>query len=491
MRWANFLHIYQPFGQSKLILEAVANQSYRRIFEGLCRLPAFKLTLNINAALTERLVSSGYEDIVRNIRKLAEKGNIEFTASAKYHALFPFLPEREIKRQILLNEAVNRKIFGPSYSPKCLFPPEMAYSHKVAKVASRLGYKIILLDEISFPPGDTVPKFEQVFEINGAPGLKAVFRERRISNLIMSAVIRDRKTFENALGEERKTSRYLLTAMDGETFGHHRPGLEKFLIQLIKHTVKEQIFVSEIPEYFPLSPRTITPREATWAASEKDLEEKTQFYSWRNPKNKIHRLQWRLYNLMLKHAPSPEKRRNEIVDRALASDHFFWASSEPWWSIEMIEKGAWLLLEAIKRLNVNPAVKEKGLELYHRILEESYALQRKGEIEERAKKYREAIKIPFKERTLEAGKPEVYDAIIAMMRRKMKEAARKEEYEKAILWRDAIWKLETKNDIYDTVHAVDLLRQELPHGKLERLMDAYKEKYKRLRSGQPEHRRIF
>jgi hypothetical protein len=495
MYWANFLHIYQPFGQSRTILNAVVNQSYRRIFEGLARLKTFKLTLNINAALSELLLEYGYKDVIDAIRNLAESGRLEFTESAKHHALLPFLPKEEIKRQIILNHKTNRKIFGPSYAPKCFFPPEMAYSKSVAEAARELGYSIILVDEIAFPQDASSiqgsSRFEKIFSIRGVPGIIPLFRERRISNLIMSAVVRDLKTFRQALGKEAKKSRYLLTAMDGETFGHHRPGLEAFLLKLIASTSHQQIFVSEIPERFESANIELDLRESTWASSEADIAEGVQFYSWKNPKNKVHSLQWQFFKLVLRHAPPPQKRgKTEWIDRSLASDHFFWASMEPWWSIEMIERGAWLLLEALNRSQTSKTIRKKGLELYHRILEEAYALQRKGIIEERMEKYRETIRIPFRERTLEAGKPEVYEAVIFMMKKKMKEAAKRNEFEKAILWRDAIWKLETKNDIYDTVHAVDLLRQELPHGALERLMDAYKKKYQRLQPGQPEQRRI-
>ena len=72
----------------------------------------------------------------------------------------------------------------------------------------------------------------------------------------------------------------------------------------------------------------------------------------------------------------------------------------------------------------------------------------------------------------------------------MEKAARAGEFEKAILWRDGLWKLETKNDIYDAIHVTDLLRKEMPAGELEKLMDKYKEKYKKIKSGQVEQRRI-
>ena len=75
-----------------------------------------------------------------------------------------------------------------------------------------------------------------------------------------------------------------------------------------------------------------------------------------------------------------------------------------------------------------------------------------------------------------------------MMKKLEGEAAAKGEYEKAILWRDAIYKLENKLDIYDTVNAIDLLRVEIPHKEVEATIEKYKEKYRQIRGGQPEQR---
>ena len=178
-----------------------------------------------------------------------------------------------------------------------------------------------------------------------------------------------------------------------------------------------------------------------------------------------------------------------MLDRAEASDHFWWASAKPWWSLEMIEAGAWQLHELLVAMpHVSAAEKDRGDTYYRRILDLAFYWQRSGTVRRLAEQARGYIKIPFRERTAETDKPEVYDAFIHFMRERMREAAERGEYEKAILWRDAIWRLETKNDIYEAVHAVDLLRQEVPHGALEELMDRYKAKYQLLRSGQPEDR---
>ena len=500
MIWANFLHIYQPITQSADILEAVVNQSYRPLFKGLKKIPRAKINLNISAALSELLLKHEYYDVIEDIIELAKSGKIEFTESAKYHPFLPMLAEEEIERQIKLNNESNKKIFGEDiYKPVGFFPPEMAYSHKMAEVVKKLGYEWMILDEIAACGKVDAVEYDKIYTISGLNNFKVFFRERQPSNLIMSAVVRSKKSLKEVLGKKSEDERYLLTAMDGETFGHHRPGLEKLLFEILTSDLFKKIFISEIPKYFPKEEK-ISPVESTWASSEEDIEKKEQFLSWNDPENEIHTLEWAFFDFALNkikkltseqlETPRGEKAR-ENMDIAEASDHFWWASAKPWWSIEMIEQGAWQLLETVKSIpHIAMEDVEKAEAYYKDIVVKAFYWQRSGKVKHLAREMRAATKIPFKERTLEADKPEVYAAFIETMEKEMKKAAQKQEYEKAILWRDAIWKLETKNDIYDAVHATDLLRQEIPLTDLEKIMDKYKKEYKRKKSGQPEDRRI-
>ena len=100
------------------------------------------------------------------------------------------------------------------------------------------------------------------------------------------------------------------------------------------------------------------------------------------------------------------------------------------------------------------------------------------------------LRIPFKDRTIGKGGAEkgVYYAFADMMKKLEKGAAKNGEYEKAILWRDAIYKLKNKLDIYDTINAIDLLRVEIPHNEVEKTIEKYKDKYRKIRGGQPEQR---
>src|SRR3989338_1536817 len=169
MLWANFLHIYQPPTQKEIWVRRITAESYRKIFSGLLNIKRARLTLNINGILCELLDKFGGKDVLENIKRLLENGNLELTGSAKYHAFLPLLPESEIERQILLNEEVLNKYFGDDWKKRGLqgfFSPEMAYSFKVAKVAAKLGYKWIIIDELAFPAGKKLSP-ETTYKIEG------------------------------------------------------------------------------------------------------------------------------------------------------------------------------------------------------------------------------------------------------------------------------------------------------------------------------------
>lgn len=497
MFWAIFLHVYQPADQSEEILERVVNECYRPLFRGFLNIRNLKINLNINAGLTELLIKNGYGDVIETIYNLAKTGRLEFTESAKHHALLPFLTREEIIRQIQENNKTNKKYFRETYNPKCFFPPEMAYSPKVGEVISSLGYSLVIVDEVSYRGGkESAPK-HKLFYLDKTK-TAVVFRERSVSNCIMSALVRNQKEFYEILGKEIEEKIYLATAMDGETFGHHRPGLEKSLFKILSFKKPQQVFLSQLPEFFKTENK-ISPLISTWASTSEDIEKGLQFFSWKNPQNKVHQLQWKFLNYLrsLTQKQKYSKKSLEKVDRAMSSDQFFWASGEPWWSIEMIEKGAWGLLEALKSLTKDKKEIVKGEKYYRDILSTAFWWQRSGKIGLLAKRYKEAVRIPFKERTLMAGGKEAYKTIISLIKKRMLEAAKKKNYERAILWRDAVWKLETKNDIYDLMHVVDLLRMELPaefkklDPELNELFRKYKEKYRKIEPGQPESRKVW
>lgn len=494
MKWANFLHFYQPANQQPDILEAVVAQSYLPIIEGIKKNNRVRISININGALLELLHKYGYHEIISDLRSLIEEGRIEITGSAMFHAFLPLLSNKEIERQIKLNTETLQHFF-PSYTPNGFFSPEMAYDEKIGEIIKDLGFKWIILDEISCGGKVGQVDYSQIYKLKNT-GLNVFFRDRRLSNLIMSAVVRSNETLLEAMKEELNSGNYIITAMDAETFGHHRPGLEKMLFEIFETKEFELIKISEIMNSYK-EEKEILPSKATWAASKEDIEEGIQFLSWNDPENMIHKWQWKFTELVLSqiYAMDKEHPRYPMVrskmDMALASDHFWWASAKPWWSLEMIEFGAFGLLDTLRFIpDIDKQIVEEGRDFYEKIISTAFNWQRTGKIRSMMHSQSNILRIPFKDRTVSKGGAEegVFFAFIDMMKKLEQKAVESHEYEKAILWRDSIYKLENKLDIYDTINAIDLLRVEIPHKEVEEEVEKYKAKYYEIRGGQPEQR---
>ncbi len=498
MHWLNFLHFYQPANQQKDILESVVKESYLPIFQKINELEHISITVNITGSLLELFERDNYTELLNYIRNSVKAGKVELTGSCKYHAFLPLLPENELIRQVEQNSATIKRVLGFDYNLKGFFPPEMGYHPKLSSIICKLGFEYIILDEISGLEGDHYPSNDRLYTIDQTE-LKAFFRNRRISNLIMSAVARDKSTLITSLDDEL-TKPYIMTGMDGETFGHHRIGFENFLFELLEDTSLNTIGISKflaLPQAHQLSTQAIESKPGTWASSIYDIKNGTQFLSWKDPSNSIHDAQWQflaftldLVNKYPTTSPNYADVRSKM-DMALASDHFWWASAKPWWSLEMIEDGAFRFLDTVQSMeNISQETLYEAYKYYMAIVSQAAAWQREGTVREMARQQNEILRIPFKDRTFGKGGNEegVYYAFLELMKQQEKVEASKGNYEKAILWRDAVYKIDHKYDIYDSINVIDILRIDIGNKEIEDFLDKFTAEYRQLRGGQPEQR---
>lgn len=443
MYWANFLHIYQPPTQKSYWVKKIADESYRRIVAELKKAPQAKLTLNVSAVLVELFDKNGCLDIVRDLKMLMKRGQVELTASAKFHPLLPKLPKEEVIRQIKLNHETHKKYFGGAYHPRGFFPPEMGFSLEVAKTVAELGYEWIIVDELSFPRDLKSVDYSKIYEIKNIPNFNIYFRERKMSYKILSGQLGTGKLLIDSLDERLKKHEYLLTGMDGETFGHHRPGMEHLLFEIYKSPELKTVLISDLPEYFK-DRGVIEPLPSTWALMEKDLEKNASFARWDDPGNIIHEKQWALFNLAVKtlrEAKSEDpgyKQARELLDRAVHSDQFWWASAKPWWSLEMMEAGAKELKEVVQLLiNTSAEIKNKAQQLYQDIVFTGFEWQRNGTVETLSRQEDEEVRQRSDEAIPELPKEEV-EKIIKNLREEIKGMVESEEYERAAQLRNRI-----------------------------------------------------
>lgn len=362
MRWANFFHIYQPPHWPRAVITKVARESYRPLVRFLLAHDHIRITMNVSGSLTEQLAARGqYRDIVGGLKKLLARGQIELVDSAMYHAILPLLPEREIERQIYLNRATNRRVFGSAYAPRGFFPPEMAYNGKLARVLSRLKYSWVILDGIGNPG---IVDYTTRYELTRG-GLGIVFRNRYVSDYLAFAIQEaDTKRFLETVKRWNKQRDVLITAMDGENLGHHRHIAKRIWQRLVHQPHIDTVTISELLRSLPAS-KLIAPRASSWSSAIADIRNNIPFALWKNPSNAIHRLQWELFGMVFelirtrerKHALPPILRKE--FDQTASSDWYWWASCEPWWDVDIIIRAAHRLQILGEAIADNPSTIEQ------------------------------------------------------------------------------------------------------------------------------------
>ncbi|MDC0449198.1 UvrB/UvrC motif-containing protein, partial [bacterium] len=432
--------------------------SYLPLTEGLLERPHAQVTININGVLTQLLDKHGYTQVLENIKELVKRGQVELTTSAMHHAFLPLLPKSEISRQVEINDRTNKEYFGDIYKPVGFFSPELAVNEKVLNVASEMGYEWITAPKVAHPSGDPTP--DKIFE-HEKTGIKIFFRNKRVSSLILSAVCRSAQDLIKETQDLHEKDKYWFCVMDAETFGHHRIGHEKLLFEILDRT-----------EFFePTTPTKILDcglevektdiRPSTWTNEEQDLWEAKSFILWKDPSNPIHNVQWELLDFILDQIDSfgnknslPYQRARDLLDKAVASDQFWWASAKPWWSLEMIEQGAFDLKDVVNVLDPGSEGVQQAEKLYRKILDLAFDWQRTGYVRkmhmENSGTYKKAS---LKDRT----SSEWYNQLILEFEKEMNDCAKRQDFEKAIKWRDAVLKISLGTDKYDILHVLDEL----------------------------------
>ncbi len=355
MRWINFLHIYQPPTLDKETLVRITKESYFNIINILKKNSDYQITLNITACLTEYLNQVGFTKLIDELKKLIQKKQIELTGSAAFHPLMPLIPLKEAKRQIEVNYEINKKYFGKLYQPQGFYLPEMAYSLPVAKAIKQAGYKWIILDEICFDGkiNNSHIDYQQKY-IDKQSGLEIVFRQRKFSKTFVP------QTIEQLLQSDNRPE-IVITATDGELYGHKYVDYEKTHEKILKN---KQLKTETVSEYLSSlrHKKKIKIIPASWESMPGELKNHIPYSLWQHPKNKIQSKLWQLADFALqlnyRHLKDPNHFASRLhLERGLASCTFWWASGKdfklfnpPAWSPDEVEKGALELLRSIRAL---------------------------------------------------------------------------------------------------------------------------------------------
>jgi hypothetical protein len=93
----------------------------------------------------------------------------------------------------------------------------------------------------------------------------------------------------------------------------------------------------------------------------KDLEQNTPFSRWKDENNVIHSMQWELTYLAIESFKSLDKKDAAwsavrlMLDRAIHSDQYWWASASPWWDLTIVLRESQRIADVIRPLTSLPA----------------------------------------------------------------------------------------------------------------------------------------
>jgi len=363
------------------------------------------------------LFESGYQDVIDGLKDLAQKGQFEFVGSAKYHAILPLINGHEQRRQIRRNHLTNRHFFGDVYQPRGFFPPEMCYDRSILDPMLDLGHEWVIMSGVACP---TAWPTNVIHETKSSDGnsVPVIFRDDVLSNKISFQDLDGKGFVEHlrAAHPDGEGDMYIVTAMDAETFGHHIENWEQLFLaeaydavapayagvvqprSLAQSTrtllttmtenpaAKEQVIsvtISELFDHFP-SADIIEPAPASWSTTHEDLAAGVPYPLWKAPGNYIHKLQWELVELALQLVSKAQEvadtavssRHAEIarglMDPALHSCQFWWASRRPHWDINMIARGmdqlALVVLNSFRAINLSTADEDTKRDHYYKVV---------------------------------------------------------------------------------------------------------------------------
>lgn len=375
MQWINFLHFYQPANIDAFVIKEATEKSYYRIVRALEEHPNLRLTFNITGCLILRWDDLGYSDIIRRIKKLVAKGQVELVGTASFHPILPLIPEKEVWRQIRDNEKIIKKHFGLR-KPAGFFLPEMAYSEKTAAIIKKAGYKYIVLDEISAKRKLAEKKRVRVFQ-DLKSGLKVIFRSRKISNTYVPAAIK------KELKKNPDENNIIITATDAELYGLRYIDQQAIFEKLLSEPNIKTKTLSEFIKNKKTEKIKIV--DSNWETTEKDLRNGLPYALWFNKKNKLQMKLWQLADLAYATSEEFIKDANHYwahwhLERGLASCTFWWASGKDFrevfgpicWGPDEIERGMNEFIRAIRSLDDirTKKIKIKAEKLYNEIRQE-------------------------------------------------------------------------------------------------------------------------
>lgn len=395
------LHAYQPPQQNAGVFEEISKNCYLPLIKLLKAKKDFKATVNIPLSTLEWFEKQKMEHVFNDLIALRDAGKIELTGCAAYHPILTKIPNEEVERQIILNEAGLAYYLGrregfegePSLmikDVKGFFPPEMAFNSELGSLVNELSYDWVVVDEVSTNFTNSADNSSELNHINKLEGtnLHLVVRNRDLSLCLSYQRNADTEAFfEGIKYLSQKGVKHVCVALDIEAFGHHN----KEGVELLENIIDEAPFnncifanVSKVVEEFKTK-KDISVVDASWGAGDEDMKAENPYPKWYIKDNKYHENFEKLEELLLALVTSSIHKFNGktellgnipiwdfnkisqttelndgqkswiksriLIDKALNSDKYWWSSKLPNFDTNMIKRSLELFVKGYEKLD--------------------------------------------------------------------------------------------------------------------------------------------
>jgi len=140
-------HCHQPVGNFDFVFEKAFQNAYEPFVTILERHPTIRVTLHYSGSLLDWFRAHQPAFLAR-LRRLAQRGQVEFLASGYYEPILPIIPEEDRYGQIAWMQEAIRQQFGTQ--PTGLWLTERVWEPELPSTLARAGIRYTLLDANQF-----------------------------------------------------------------------------------------------------------------------------------------------------------------------------------------------------------------------------------------------------------------------------------------------------------------------------------------------------
>jgi alpha-amylase len=235
----------------------------------------FRCSFSISGVALEQLEQYAPE-VIDSFKEMAATGSIEFLAQPYAHSLSSVFDADEFEMQVKLHSDKIESLF--SKRPTTFFNAELIYSDEIGEIISKMGYKVMMVDEAKHVLGWKSPNY--VYNHSYIPKLKLLVRNHKLSDDVafrFSAISLTSDKLANWISSLPEGEDVVSLGFGYEVFGITQPaytGIFEFLKALPYHAMEQHInfaLPSEIIKKSESAGPLSIPHPISWVGNDKDL----------------------------------------------------------------------------------------------------------------------------------------------------------------------------------------------------------------------------